>query len=199
MNKEQRFYDLMNSKDIRCTTNSKDVIFIKDYLKNLDKDDKNYCDGINLIINSEDVQDDISQLYCILKCGCHKNLADFYSENYFYDNLEQFMEIAEEQIEEKPIEINYYWYHHGMPSIDKEKIQKAIDEKDFDTFINFYKKYNSEGIKKGIFIKDLNSFCPIVYLPDTATWVAKDNVVHWLDILNKDNFNRITFSENECG
>ena len=49
---------------------------------------------VNVILNSESIQDDISQLYCILECGCHKNLEDFYTENHGFDDLDQFYEAA---------------------------------------------------------------------------------------------------------
>lgn len=199
MNK-QDLLDVMNTKDIRCIGNSEDVIFVNNIEEYRGKDNKNYCDGINVLINSEDgLEDDISQLYCILNCGCHRNLEDYYSEKNMYDNPDEFISIAEKEIAPKPVEVTYYWYHHMMNDKDRKTIQKAIDEHDFETFIKYYKHYNSEGIKHGYIDNDeFNAFFPIVYLPNEASFIV-DNEWHWINILHKDNFNRITFSESECG
>lgn len=198
MEKEQ-ILKLLNSKDIRCIGNSEEVIFVTNYTDYIGKDNKNYCDGINVLINSEKVEDDISQLYCVLDCGCIFNLSDYYAKNGFYDNIEQFYNTAKEHINPKIKELDYYWYHHGMPIKDREAIQKAISNHDFETFISFYKKYNSKGIKNGyIETEEFNAFFPIIYLPDTASYFI-DNKHYLVNILSKDNFNRITYSEYECG
>lgn len=197
---KQDLLNLLNTKDIRCIGNSEEVIFVDNYEDYINKDNKNYCDGINLVINSEQVIDDISQLYCILKCGCYYNLSDYYSEKEFYNNQETFFNKAKEEMAPRPVELTYYWYHHMMPSKDRKAIQKAIDSHDFETFISFYKKYNSQGIKDGYIEKnEFNSFIPIIYLPDQASFISNNNEVLFLNILEIDNFNRISYSESECG
>ena len=86
-----------------------------------------------------------------------------------------------------------------MNNEDRKAIQKALDEHDFDTFVKYYKIYNSKGIKEGFIEKDeFNAFFPITYLPDTAVYFV-DNVAYYLNILTIDNFNRIIYSESECG
>ena len=48
-----------------------------------------------------------------------------------------------------------------MDDKDRKRIQKALDEHDFDTFIKYYKKYNSKGIQEGFIKKDeFNAFPP---------------------------------------
>ena len=46
--------------------------------------------------------------------------------------------------------VAYYWYDHLLlrENGDAEKVQKAIKEHDFETFMSFYHKYqniNSQG------------------------------------------------------
>lgn len=96
-------------------------------------------------------------------------------------------------------EVDYYWYHHMMPSKDREAIQQAINNHDFKTFIKYYKIYNSKGIQKGQYHEEIKCFCPVIYLPNTALYTDKRGFTRSLDILCKGNFNRITSSESECG
>lgn len=96
-------------------------------------------------------------------------------------------------------EVNYYWHHHMMSEKDRKTIQQALDNHDFITFIKYYKIYNSKGIQQGRFYKDINCFCPVVYLPDEASYKNEKGDLEFIDILDRDNFNKITFSESECG
>lgn len=96
-------------------------------------------------------------------------------------------------------EIIYNWYHHMMPIEEQKEIEKSIKNKDFETFINFYKKYNSRGLLNGKIWEEFDSFCPVIYLPDTAYVYENGKVKEEIDILERGNFNKITFSENECG
>jgi hypothetical protein len=96
--------------------------------------------------------------------------------------------------------VYYYWYHHMMSNKDRNQVELAIKNKDFDTFINYYKAYNSLGLAQGRIIEEFNSFCPIVFFPSEAQ-VEDDNgnILATIDILNKDNFMKIDESESECG
>lgn len=96
-------------------------------------------------------------------------------------------------------EITYNWYYHGMIDSDKRKIEKAIKDKDFETFIFFYKKYNSMGIQYGQIYKEFDAFCPIVYFPNTAYVWENNEIKEEINILERENFNKITFSEYEHG
>ena len=94
----------------------------------------------------------------------------------------------------------YYWYHHMIDSEEREEIQKTLNNKDFNAFIKCYKKYNSRGLFEGKFYEEFNSFIPLIYLPDTITvFDDKDKILDCISILDKSNFEKITFSECECG
>ena len=87
--------------------------------------------------------------------------------------------------------VNYYWYDHLLlrENGDAEKVQKAIKEHDFDTFMKFYLKYTnitSEG-------ED------IVFFPEYASIYINDDYVGEYYILSEYGFNQITDSEFECG
>ena len=44
---------------------------------------------------------------------------------------------------------NYYWYHHMMPQEEQKIIFEAIQNKDYDKFIELYKAYSILAIKHG--------------------------------------------------
>ena len=35
----------------------------------------------------------------------------------------------------------YYWFHHMIPENERKYIEKIIDKKDYNAFINLYKEY----------------------------------------------------------
>ena len=86
-------------------------------------------------------------------------------------------------------EIDYYWYHHGIiPAAEKEKITKCIYNHDFESFCKFREKWNDVG--KGY------DWYNQVFLPGTAFDPdARRNI----DITVPEGFNRITYTECECG
>ncbi len=89
------------------------------------------------------------------------------------------------------MEVVYYWYHHMMNSRTRKEIQRCIDSKDFKGFMKWRGRLNRA-----------NRDCPfdIEYLPDTAlAYSGDDDGVELIDILNQENFSKITFSESECG
>lgn len=99
-------------------------------------------------------------------------------------------------------EINYYWYYHMMPDDERNKISKSIKEHDFNKFIEFYRKWNSYGIIKGKIINMDGDifFCPLVYLPDQASFLNEEtDKIEYINILDKNNFDKITYEECECG
>ena len=83
---------------------------------------------------------------------------------------------------------NYYWYDHlqrtNIPIIIKA-IEESIKAKDFNSFMFFYNK------QKELFIT----------LPSDISVYnqEKEEIVEYLDITIKDNFDKITFNEYECG
>jgi hypothetical protein len=78
----------------------------------------------------------------------------------------------------------------------RENVQNAIDNHDFETFIYWYKKLNSKGILEGYIDSEFNCFIPLIYLPDSI-YVPEQN--DYISVLDRNNFNKITFSESECG
>ena len=94
---------------------------------------------------------------------------------------------------------NYYWYHHMMPKKEREKIESALFNKDYFSFIELYKKYSIQAIKYGNYIEELEVWCPMVYLPDGISVWDDDTYIETISILDKNNFEKITFSECECG
>lgn len=88
----------------------------------------------------------------------------------------------------KELKLNYYWYHHGMLSDDfKEEIEQIIKNHDYDSFIS---------IKR--MLDKLYDFC---FLPDIA-FVCDENDEYdfeEVNILNRENFNKIVYEEYECG
>lgn len=102
---------------------------------------------------------------------------------------------------------NYYWYHHmAMSGEEMKEINKVIEEHNFEEFLKYYKKYNSLGLKDG-FIDDTHEFskkrvfCPIIFFPDYAFMYREDEEDSdvEIDILDEENFYKITHSECECG
>ena len=201
MNK--KLVDLLNKKDFRHISNYDEVIFIEESIDNVDfskNENINYCDGVNYVNPGREINDDIARIYGVRKSGCPYNLEDFYSEVVCkISSDEELIKIIDETFKDKPVKVDYFWYHHMMNKEDRETITKALDELDYDTFIKYYKKYNSYGILNGIFSEEFNCFCPIVYLPDVASYIDENGEIQFLNILSKHNFYKITFSECECG
>ena len=90
-----------------------------------------------------------------------------------------------------------------MPQECRERISKSIREHNFYDFINSYRFFNAHGIQEGIFYQETTSdpvsFCPIIYLPDTASYEDENGKIQYINILSEDTFNMITFEECECG
>ena len=87
--------------------------------------------------------------------------------------------------------VTYYWYDHLLlrKNGDAEKVQEAIKNHDFKTFINFYNKYEKNSDEE----KD------IVFFPSYAHIFINDDYVGEYYILSEYGFNQITDSEFECG
>ena len=83
---------------------------------------------------------------------------------------------------------DYYWYDHlqrsNMPIIIKA-VEESIKSKDFNSFMFFYNK------QKELFIT----------LPSNISVYdqEQEETIEHLDVTIKDNFNKISFSEYECG
>ena len=95
---------------------------------------------------------------------------------------------------------SYYWYHHMMPIEEQNKISAVIQNKNFFEFINLYKEYLIKAVQNGKYYKEFNSWIPMIYLPDTiSVYDSETEIIEYIFILDKENFEKITYSECECG
>ena len=82
----------MNSKQVYSRFSSELVTFVES-LNDIAPDDNGvYSDGINLLDGVENVEDDIQQMYFILKDGSAVCCEDFYADHGAYDNDSNFIE-----------------------------------------------------------------------------------------------------------
>ena len=95
----------------------------------------------------------------------------------------------------------YYWYHHMMPSEERKRINQTIQNKDYFNFIELYKYYSIKAIQEGSYLEEFQTWIPMTYLPSTiSVFDSEDkNFYDSVLILDKDNFEKITYSECECG
>ncbi len=82
------------------------------------------------------------------------------------------------------MEIVYFWYDHLLlrSNGDAKKVEQAIADHDWPTFMRFKKKYGKNYFPDFAFVCDEN-----------------DEIVEELDVRIKENFDRIEYSEYECG
>ena len=93
----------------------------------------------------------------------------------------------------------YYWYHHMMSDTERQNIEKVLKDKDYFAFIELYKKYSIEAIQYGHYYEEFQSWCPMTFLPNQISVWDGEHFIEHLSILDKENFDKITFSECECG
>lgn len=94
----------------------------------------------------------------------------------------------------------YHWYHHMMPTEERQKITQALKDKDYYAFIVLYKKYAIKAIEDGQYYEELKSWLPMVYLPDTiSVYDENTKLIETVSVLKRDNFDKITETECECG
>lgn len=94
---------------------------------------------------------------------------------------------------------NYYWYHHMMSQEEQKNIFEAIQNKDYNKFIELYKKYSILAIQYGKYYTEFESWIPMIYLPDTISVFDDNNEIEHISVLDKNNFMKITYTESECG
>ena len=77
----------------------------------------------------------------------------------------------------------YYWYDHLLlrETGEADIVEKAIKEKDYDTFAEMRKKYGE------------------TFFPSTASVWDGNTRIGYLDITTPETFNMINHSEYECG
>jgi len=93
----------------------------------------------------------------------------------------------------------YYWYHHMMPGKEQEEIFQAINQKDYFKFIELYKKYSILALQHGKYYEEFQSWIPMTYLPDGISVWEKNRYIETISVLDKENFEKITYTECECG
>ena len=94
------------------------------------------------------------------------------------------------------IAVIYQWYDHLIlrKNGDANIITTAIEEGDYQTFINMVKKYPSYYEND----PDLGEY-EIPFFPRTASLIYRDNHIGEINIMNPIGFSLITHSEYECG
>ena len=94
----------------------------------------------------------------------------------------------------------YYWYHHMMSEEERNKITKTITNKDYFTFIELYKEYSIKAIEYGEYYEEFSAWCPMTFLPDTiSVYDSQTDTYDFVSVLDKENFEKISYSECECG
>lgn len=91
------------------------------------------------------------------------------------------------------LKVNYYWFHHMYVSLaEQDKIDKVIQTHNYDGFMQFYMWYQ---------MNPLNNPNKLTFFPQTACVFDEDTgePVEEINILLEENFNRIDYSECECG
>lgn len=101
------------------------------------------------------------------------------------DNGDQIISKMPEIHLDDEVDVVYYWYHHMMSYEKMKKIQKAIDNHDFETFEKYEEEYED---------------CGITYFPSNAIIYKGDESIGSVRVIwDKDTFSLINFSESECG
>lgn len=82
----------------------------------------------------------------------------------------------------------YYWYDHLVLRYngDAKKVEKAIESKDFDAFMEIKEKYSR---------KEWTYFPDVIHVWDDEV----NDFVDELDINVRENFEKIDHAEYECG
>lgn len=88
-----------------------------------------------------------------------------------------------EELGNQEIQIVYYWYHHMLPSDERNAIQRSIDEHDYALFKAWRTKLNSSVM---------------CYLPDEVYVYCGDDFIGSIP-MGEQAFSLITYSECECG
>jgi hypothetical protein len=88
-------------------------------------------------------------------------------------------------------DVIYYWYDHLLlrKNGDANKVQQAIKNHDFATFMDFYNKYSA------------NNYDGLIFFPEHASIFSKasEEIIGWIDVTTKEGFNLIDDNEYECG
>ena len=88
------------------------------------------------------------------------------------------------------LNVVYYFYWHLNPKFPAKEIMKAIQEKNYETFMAYYNQWLRTGLAQNV-----------TYLPSEAYVSVGEDYEHIVttNILEKNNFMQITHCEYECG
>ena len=102
MKKEFDIIGLLNTKKIYSRFSNKPIVFVEEITQDIiDKGQGVYSDGMTLLDFVEDAEDDISNMYCVLKTGHFYNMEDFYAEYGAFEDAEVFFENLKNLIADK--------------------------------------------------------------------------------------------------
>ena len=127
----------------------------------------------------------VEQLFELLKKSNNMKLLYIESNISIEDNL---VKLTPWQVINKDdvVSFNYYFYHHLNKEFPRKTILEAIENKDFNTFIQFYHDWD---------FKD-----SLVYLPDDISLFCNEEFIGSLSgIWRKDIFELIDSADYECG
>lgn len=95
----------------------------------------------------------------------------------------------------------YYWYHHMMPDDERKEIERVLAEKDYEAFVELYKKYTVLSMKYGSYNEELETWFPMTFLPSHICVYGTEAEEFEEDeyVLSKPAFMKITYAECECG
>ena len=87
-----------------------------------------------------------------------------------------------------------------IPVEEQNRISSIIQNKDYFKFIELYKEYSIKAIQQGKYYEEFRTWLPMIFLPDIITVYDSDKeTFEYVSILEKENFEKITYSECECG
>ena len=87
-----------------------------------------------------------------------------------------------------------------IPIEEQNKISQVIQNKDYFSFIELYKEYSIKAIQYGKYYEELAAWCPMVFLPNMiSVYDYNTDTFEYISVLEKENFEKITYSECECG
>lgn len=87
-----------------------------------------------------------------------------------------------------------------IPVEEQNRISSIIQNKDYFKFIELYKEYSIKAIQQGKYYEEFRTWLPMIFLPDIITVYDSDKeTFKYVSVLEKENFEKITYSECECG
>lgn len=88
-----------------------------------------------------------------------------------------------------------------MPDDKRKEIERVLAEKDYEAFIELYKKYTIKSIEYGSYNEELETWFPMTFLSSHIFVYDTQDEQFFEDeyVLSKPAFMKITHVEYECG